>query len=168
MDGFTGETPFWGRFWDVPQLSPQQRETMLEARISIRAQLSEYGKQAGTYSMIHADLRSTNILVTNDRVHMIDFDDAGFGWHQYDMAVVLFDYATNPDYEAIRDALIAGYRSQRSIPDEDLAMLPLFLVVRMLASVGWLNERPEVDLYPFLPMLIEIACTRAKALLDDS
>ncbi len=167
-DGFTGEAPFWGRFWDIPQLTPEQRATAVEARSLIRTRLSTYDKNSRTYSMIHADLRSTNVLVSSDRVHVIDFDDAGFGWHQYDLAVVLFDYVTNPDYDAIRDALIAGYRSQRSISDDDLALLPLFLVVRMLASLGWLNDRPEVDLYQFLPILIDLACARARALIDDS
>ena len=118
--------------------------------------------------MIHADLRSTNVLVKDDRVHVIDFDDAGFGWHQYDMAAALFDYATSTSYEPIRDALLAGYQSRRSISDENLSLLPLFLVVRMLAALGWLNDRPEVDLHRFLPQLIELACTRARALLAES
>ena len=167
-DGFMGEAPFWGRFWDIPSLTAEQRRTLIEARVWIHDRLSEYGKERGTYSMIHADLRSANILVASDRVFVIDFDDAGFGWHQYDLAVVLFDYVTSPNYEAIRDALIAGYRSQRSISEEDLALLSMFLVVRMVASLGWLSDRPEVELYQLLPVLTELACSRATALLDDS
>jgi Ser/Thr protein kinase RdoA (MazF antagonist) len=118
--------------------------------------------------MIHADLGSANVLVENDRVFVIDFDDAGFGWHLYDIAVVLLDYATSPNYELIREALIVGYRSKRPISDEGLALLPMFLVVRMLASLGWLNERPEVRFDESLPALIEFACSRARALLDES
>jgi Ser/Thr protein kinase RdoA (MazF antagonist) len=146
-DGLMGEAPFWGRFWDLPQLTAAQREILSDARVRIRARLLEYGKDRGTYSMIHGDLRSANVLVTGDRVHVIDFDDAGFGWHQYDMAVALFDHATGPSYEPIRDALIAGYRRGRSISDEDLALLPLFVLTRMLASLGWLHDRPEVTLH---------------------
>jgi Ser/Thr protein kinase RdoA (MazF antagonist) len=164
-DGFMGEAPFWGRFWDIPGLSPEQRETLVEARVRIRDRLTEYGKDRGTYSVIHADLRSANVLVRDDRVHVIDFDDAGFGWHQYDMAAFLFDYATSESYERVRDALLAGYRSRRKIADEDLALLPTFVVVRMLAALGWLNDRPEVDLHAFLPALIQLACARASALL---
>jgi len=163
-----GEAPFWGRFWDIPQLTPEQRETVMEARSLIHARLSEYGKNRGTYSVIHADLRSANVLVKGDQVHVIDFDDAGFGWHQYDLAVVLFDYVTSPDQESIREALIAGYRSQRSISDEDLALLPLFVLARMLASLGWLNDRPEVDLYKLLPVLIELACAHSQALIGGA
>jgi Ser/Thr protein kinase RdoA (MazF antagonist) len=166
-DGFMGEAPFWGRFWDIPGLAAEQRETLIEARVWIRARLSEYGKDRGTYSMIHADLRSANVLVNDDRVFVIDFDDAGFGWHQYDMAAALFDYAASTNYEPIRDALLSGYQSQRSISDEDLELLPLFLVVRMLAALGWLNDRPEVGLHRFLPRLIELACTRSRALLAE-
>lgn len=165
-DGFTGEAPFWGRFWDIPEVTAEQRETLVEARTWIRARLIEYGMDRGTYSMIHADLRSANVLIDGARVHVIDFDDAGFGWHLYDMAAVLFDYATSPSYDAISDALIAGYRSQRSISNEDLGLLPLFLLVRMLASLGWLHDRPEVGLYQFLPVLIELACARTRELMD--
>ena len=166
-DGFMGEAPFWGRFWDIPQLTPEQREILLEARDRIYEQLSEYGKDSCTYSMIHADLRSANILVLGDSVHVIDFDDAGFGWHQYDMAVALSDYVMNEDYESIKEALIAGYRAQRDISDEDLALIPLFILIRALASLGWLNDRPEVELYEFLPMLIEFACDGARELLAE-
>jgi hypothetical protein len=35
----------------------------------------------------------------------------------------------------------------------------------MLAALGWLNDRPEVDLHAFLPALIQLACARASALL---
>ena len=167
-DGLMGESPFWGRFWDIPEITDEQRATLTAARLWMYARLSEYGKDPGTYSMIHADLRSANILVDEDRVFVIDFDDAGFGWHLYDMAVALLDYATSPNYESIRDALIAGYRSKRPITDEELALLPMFLVIRTLASLGWLSARPEVGLYKFLPALAEHACSGARALLDDS
>ena len=166
-DGFTGEAPFWGRFWDIPQLTPEQREILIEVRGCIYEQLSEYGKDRDTYSMIHADLRSANVLVLDDNVHVIDFDDAGFGWHQYDIAVALSDYVMNEDYESIKEALIAGYRSQRDISDEDLALIPLFVLIRALASLGWLNDRPEVEFYEFLPMLIEFACAGASDLLAE-
>ena len=167
-DGLVGESPFWGRFWDISTLTAKQRETLTAARLWIHAKLSEYGKDSGTYSMIHADLGSANVLVENDRVFVIDFDDAGFGWHLYDIAVVLLDYATSPNYELIREALIVGYRSKRPISDEDLALLPMFLVVRMLASLGWVDERPEVRFNESLPALIEVACSHARALLDES
>jgi Ser/Thr protein kinase RdoA (MazF antagonist) len=167
-DGLMGEAPFWGRFWEISELTPAQRELLARARRVLHARLSEYGKSRGTYSMIHADLHPGNVLVAGERLHVIDFDDAGFGWHQYDMAVALFDDMLHPDYDAIRDALIAGYRSQRALSDEAVALLPQFLLVRMLAGLGWLHDRPEVELYQLMPVLIELGCSRAEALLAQA
>jgi len=167
--GLMGEAPFWGRFWDVPELTSPQRAVLIAARSRLHTRLSEYGKDPRTYSMIHADLRSTNVLVAGDQVHVIDFDDAGFGWHLYDVAVALAEpYALDSDYEPIRDALVEGYRARRALSDEDLALLPQFLVARLLASLGWLHDRPEVDLYALLPTMIEIACGHADALVNNS
>jgi Ser/Thr protein kinase RdoA (MazF antagonist) len=164
-DGFTGAAPFWGRFWEIPQASAEQRRILVAARERVHALLSAYGTDRDTYSMIHADLRSANVLARGDEVYVIDFDDAGFGWHQYDMAVALFDHSITPEFASLRDALVAGYRAQRRISDEDLSMLPLFLLVRALASLGWLDDRPEVDLYALLPALLAHSCAQAQELL---
>ena len=42
------------------------------------------------YSFIHADLHTGNLLVAENRLAVIDFDDSSFGWHSYDAATVLF------------------------------------------------------------------------------
>ena len=167
-DGFMGDAPFWGRFWDVPGLTSGRRDTLVAARRRIHARLSEYGKQRGTYSMIHADLHAANVLIAEDHVHVIDFDDAGFGWHQYDIAVALSDHVESPGYEPARNALVAGYRTGRAISDDDLALLPLFLLVRKLAGLGWLHARPELDDYEYLPARIEAACAAAEEYLGSS
>ncbi len=164
-DGFVGEAPFWGRFWEVPELSPAQRSLLVDARHWFGARLSDYGTDPATFSMIHADLRSANVLVHGDRVHVIDFDDAGFGWHMYDVAVALSDHATDDDFDRIRGALIGGYRSRRPLGEDDLAQLPTFLALRAVAGLGWLHDRPEVDLYAFMPVLIEVACGAVEDLL---
>jgi Ser/Thr protein kinase RdoA (MazF antagonist) len=39
--------------------------------------------------------------------------------------------------------LLDGYRSVRRVAEEDLAMLPLFLLMRGLAEIGWFADRPE-------------------------
>ncbi len=54
---------------------------------------------------------------------------------------------------------------RRAISDEDLVLLPQFLLIRMLASLGWLHDRPEVEFYQLMPVLIELACRRAEAIL---
>jgi len=154
IEGLLGESPFWGRFWDVPQLSELQRDRVLTARSAIVNVLEDYGENPLTYSMIHADLHHWNLLVTADRICVIDFDDAGFGWHIYDLAVALYFYQDRSDFEDLKDALIRGYRDQRSISDSDLALLPMFFLIRSMASMGWADARPELDQEGYMSYLI--------------
>ena len=164
-DGFMGAAPFWGPFWEVPQLTDAERKLILQTRSAIHRTLSEYGKQKETYSLIHADLHAYNLLVSDNRLYAIDFDDSGFGWHQYDMAVALYNTQDEPNFEAIRDTFISSYRSLRVIEDSAIELLPMFLLIRPLALLGWLYERPEFNSGERIKRLIALACKQAETFL---
>jgi len=95
------------------------------------------------------------VLIDGAHAAVIDFDDAGFGWHQYDLAVALVAYQDHPDFAMFRDACIAGYRSVRTISDPDLALLPMFLLIRDMVQIGWFHQRPELPRAAVLPRLKE-------------
>ena len=109
-------------------------------------------------------LHAHNILIDPSGVlQAFDFDDAGFGWHQYDLAVVLFGLEHLPYFVGITDALVAGYRSVRPLSDEALALLPLFLLIRRLVLISWQWERPELGRRKGLEAYIEDACQQVEA-----
>ena len=143
-DGLMGEQPLWGRFWESPYLEAQLRRRLAALRQPLHDALSAYGKERDGYSMIHADLHPGNVVVAGGRLHVIDFDDAGFGWHLYEIAVALYHYQHDPRFGALRDALLLGYRRRRPFPAEALRRLPLFLLIRSLALIGWSAARPEL------------------------
>jgi Ser/Thr protein kinase RdoA (MazF antagonist) len=144
-DGLMGDTPFWGPFWDHPVFTPAERTLVIATRERIRDAMDRYGRDATTFGMIHADMHPGNLLVGGDGLTVIDFDDCAFGWHLYDIAVGLVHQQRSPHFEARRDAFVRGYRSVRPLGDEALALLPMFLLVRVLAQVGWVGQRPEID-----------------------
>jgi Ser/Thr protein kinase RdoA (MazF antagonist) len=148
-DGLMGEAPWWGPFWEYPVLSAAERSVLLATRDRIRAALIRLGRDPAIFSLIHADLHPGNVVVTEGGFHVIDFDDAGFGWHMYEVAVALYRYRDRPEAEHIRDAFVAGYRSVRPLPDDQVALLPMFTLVRRLASMGWEMERPELGRAPW-------------------
>ncbi|HET6196237.1 MAG TPA: phosphotransferase [Acetobacteraceae bacterium] len=152
-DGLMGPEPFWGPFWDHPIFSPAERDMLLGMRDRLHAALTRYGKPTRTFSLIHADLHPRNVLIDKAHAAVIDFDDSGFGWHQYDLAVALVGYQDHPDFVRFRDACIAGYRSVRTISDADLALLPMFLLIRDMAQIGWFHQRPELPRAAVLPRL---------------
>jgi len=155
-DGLMGSAPFWGPFWESSTFTPSQRRIVLDARTVLHAKLSDLRKDSKHYGMIHADLVSSNVLINGDELHAIDFDDAGFGWFIFDLAVVLTDYADDPHHDAFRDALVAGYRLERNLEDEWLELLPMLYLVRALSVVGWAHERPGVDFVDEIPRLISL------------
>jgi Ser/Thr protein kinase RdoA (MazF antagonist) len=152
-DGLMGPAPFWGPFWESSLFTPSQRRTVLEARTAFHAKLSALEKDSKHYGMIHADLVSANVLINGNELHAIDFDDAGFGWFIFDLVVALVDYADAPHHDAFRDALVAGYRSERNLEDEWVEILPMLYLVRALSVLGWAHERPEVDFVDDISMM---------------
>ncbi|MEM7281440.1 MAG: phosphotransferase [Pseudomonadota bacterium] len=163
-DGFAGEVPFWGRFWDLEALNPNQRELMLRVRRTLRRELSTLSRDSAQFGMIHADLVPENVLVENGSVRLIDFDDAGFGWYMFEMATSLYFFYGEPYYIDIKNAYIEGYRRHRELTDEDLSLLPLMLLARSTTYLGWVHTRPGTETaIEMTPALIEMAC----AVADD-
>ena len=144
-DGLMGDAPFWGPFWDHPVFTPAERALVIETRDRLRGAMDRYGRDPSTFGMIHADLHDGNLLVGGDRLTVIDFDDCAFGWHAYDMAVALWHQRRSPRFEAIQAAFVRGYRTRRALGDDTVALIPMFLLVRGLAQIGWLLQRPEID-----------------------
>ena len=101
---------------------------------------------AAVYSMIHADMHPGNVLVDGDRLTVIDFDDAAWGWHAYDIAVALVHQQDRPEPGGARARL------RRRLPrrcgrsrTQTLMLLPMFRLVRGLAQIGWYHQRPELN-----------------------
>jgi Ser/Thr protein kinase RdoA (MazF antagonist) len=143
-DGLMGDAPHWGPFWEYKSLSAAERGLLLQVRDRMREKLVRLGRDPSVYSLIHADMHPGNILVAGDRLAVIDFDDAGFGWHQYDIAVVLTYWQFKPNAAEIDRAFLGGYRAVRPVPDEALAAIPMFRLIRGMASIGWVHQRPEL------------------------
>ncbi len=144
-DGLMGETPHWGPFWDHRGFSDAERRLMLDTRARLHAALAGLDRGRVGYSLIHADMHPGNVLVDGDMLTVIDFDDAGWGWHAYDIAVALFYQQHGASFEAFERAYVDGYRSVRPFPEESLALLPMFRLIRGLAQIGWFHQRPELD-----------------------
>lgn len=165
-EGLAGERPFWGRFWELGSLSRDERELLVRVRDRIYRELRALDKGPRHYSLIHADFAPENLLVDGDRVRLIDFDDAGFGWHLFELVTSLYFMMGEDYFERARDALIAGYRRERPLPDSMLERLPLFFLARACTYVGWVHTRPETETARELtPMLVEGACTLAEEYL---
>lgn len=135
LDGLTGEAPFWGRFWDHPSASPDQRATLIRARHALRERLAALPP----VQLIHADVLRENVLVNDRSVYLIDFDDSGWGFPLYDLGTTMSQNLYEPAYADIRDALMEGYGTA------DRDMVETMTLARTCASVGWTMPRLAAD-----------------------
>ena len=95
----------------------------------VRAVMDEWGTGSEVYGLIHADLGiDANLLFWRGEARAIDFDDSGFGYWIYDLAIALEhcrdDGAT---YALYRGALLEGYTQTRPLPTWQATQLDLFL-----------------------------------------
>lgn len=135
--GLLGDRPLWGPFWDNPGLTAAQRATLLAARAKADAHLAAI-EPGLDYGLIHADALSENILIHDDALSLIDFDDGGWGFRDFDLATFLMRFLPSPDYPALRAALLAGYATRRAV---DPGALDLFILLRALTYPGWIIPR---------------------------
>ncbi len=165
--GLVGDDPLWGRFWELGSLTTEQRSLLITARATVAAELAVMDAGPSNYGMIHADFVPENLLVNDDSIRVIDFDDAGMGWYLFDLATALFFIQDDPNYELAKSALIAAYEVERPVADVGLAALPLFMLARSFTYLGWVHTRPGTETAKELtPMLVEICCSLAEAYLD--
>ena len=139
--GLLGEAPLWDRFWDNPALLAGQKQVLQAFRERAADALR---RLVGTldYGLIHADLVPGNVMVSGTKLHLIDFDDGGFGFRLFELATGLLKHHGSADFEALQAAMINGYRSQRQI---DTSQLALFMALRAVTYVGWNITRAHED-----------------------
>lgn len=142
-DGFVGETPFWGKFWENPSLTKPDRAMVLRARAIAHDRLSVYLENGADFGLIHADVLRSNTYVDGDIVTLIDFDDCGFGFRIYELATLMSQNMGLDNTPELQAAAIEGYRTARPLSDEAEELLAMFIMLRRFASMGWIVPREK-------------------------
>ncbi len=165
-EGLVGEKPFWGRFWEIPSATDDERARLLALRNAVRERFARLDRSPEVYGMIHADLHADNVLVDGERLTVIDFDDAGFGWYAYDLTVALYSeldafHPKNPHFELAREALLGGYRRRRPLSAEQVELVSWFTLTRALELLSWAEHRPWAGYDKMIPHMLKVALEQA-------
>ena len=166
--GLVGEHPIFGEFWKLESASNAEVALLKRGRDRVFNELSHTKKSSDTYSMIHADFAPENILVEDDKIHLIDFDDAGFGWHLFELATSLYFIQDEPYFDRAKEAIVKGYRVHRQLSDEQLELLPLHLLARGFTYISWAHTRQETETAQELtPTILASVCELAENYLSN-
>jgi Ser/Thr protein kinase RdoA (MazF antagonist) len=121
----------------VASMPPQFREPFEAVSQSARRVMESPGKGPDAYGLIHADLYPENVLFRAGKAYPIDFEDCGYGYWVWDIAVALCQWASGSDWERMRDAFRKGYAQFRTMPDAQWAQLDLFIATQFATMVLW-------------------------------
>ena len=100
--------------------------------------MHQLGQGPDVFGLIHADAHLDNALFDGQQACLIDFDDCGFGYRIYDVAVALWELRQREDFATFKEAFVRGYTVHRPLPVDQLGALDTFIAAREVAFGLWL------------------------------
>lgn len=130
-------------------LSPVHREAFSIVSERIREVMDAWGEGPDVFGLIHGDLAAdANLFFWHGEPRAIDFDDSGYGYWVFDLAVAMDACRDEAKYLQFREALLEGYAEVRTLPEDQAKQLELFLAALQvywnLWAVGGTNLYPHL------------------------
>ena len=148
--------------YELNVMSPTQNELLREIHDRTE-KLFERLREIDEPQLIHADLHSGNLIWRDNKLIILDFDDAGIGFRLQDLAIATFYLREDREREK---QLLAGYSSITPFPDFDPADLELLVANRNLVLLNYLIGSATADDIAMIPGYIEKTERRLRNYLD--
>ncbi|WP_369370068.1 phosphotransferase enzyme family protein [Promicromonospora sp. Populi] len=143
-----GPTARWGRWEDA--VDGAERGLLEEAQAAALAVVGQAPRDDAAWGLVHADLRPSNIMINGDQLTVIDFDDCGHTWFQYDFAAALTFLEHTPEAPTMALEWLAGYTSVRPLARDAVELGCALSMVRRLQMLGWTTTHRADALPPDL------------------
>jgi len=155
-EGFDRQQLHGWAFDHVPQpalavrqdsIDPEDFDLLVQVDQEARDLLNRLPRDAANFGLIHADLHQGNVLFDGDEIHVIDFDDLGYGFWLYDFSAALCFMVEEDEYPQVRDALLNGYSKVRPLPPGTEELLPAFIRLRAAGIANWILNRTDNPMF---------------------
>jgi len=151
-----------GEAWAL--LPEEWRHAFQDVATRVATVMEERGEDKDVWGLIHADLGlDANLYFWKGEPRPIDFDESGFGYWDYDLAIALEHLWGEDRYEEGRDALLEGYAMLRQVPAGIHDSLELFLAAYEVYWNLWATG--GTHLYPDLRPEYEARLQRSARLV---
>ncbi len=130
-------------------------------------QLEQLGEGKQVFGLIHSDLHPSNFLFHRGQVAAIDFDDAGWGYYMFDMAVMLTELDDYRERSASMQAkFLEGYQRGRPLPEGFEQNLATFKAIRIVDLVNWVLGWETLTVRPWGPRFLRRAVRQLEQFLS--
>ena len=143
VENVFGPDATWGDWRDAPGVTQDIKLVLERVERRIRKRLEIYGKSKERYDLIHADMRLANLLIDNNTIRVIDFDDCGYGWFMYDFAAAISFIEDDPHIPACKAAWLQGYQKHRILSAQDIEEIDTLVMLRRMALLAWIGSHMD-------------------------
>lgn len=142
--GMMGPVAYWGS-WDVAKGLTDDDKTIISQTLkNVKEKVEHWGYSSEVFGLVHSDLRTANLIVNDETLYVIDFDDTGFSWYLYDFASSLSFLEDLPEASQLMQSWIKGYEKVKKLSTEAIAMLPVFAILRRILLTAWIASHSEI------------------------
>jgi len=149
LDSTLGRDARWGDWRRGPGLTDIDRDWIQRAADDITERLTRYGTGPANFGLVHGDLRLANLMVDpavrGGPITVIDFDDCGWSWYLADLGAAVSFIEDTPTGERIIADWLRGYREVTTVSDEELLLIPCFVMLRRIMLTAWVASHPDAD-----------------------
>ncbi len=111
-------------------------EIAMFERAAHRIRAGWFDRSQGSTTIIHGDLRLTNLLVEDQRVGVVGFSHCRRGWNIEDLATLLEPFHRGDPEDPRMDAALAGYGTIHPLPEGTREQIAGFLVQRTITGIA--------------------------------
>ena len=138
-----GNAAIWGDWRDAPGLSAKNIMYLEPIVSTLKTRLESFGCGPNRFGLVHGDMKLANVLISDDGLHVLDFDDCGYCWFLYDYGCAMTGLDVGPAAEAHTQAWISGYRQVADLSRDDEEMLPTFSLLRRFLTMAWAGSHTD-------------------------
>jgi Ser/Thr protein kinase RdoA (MazF antagonist) len=149
-------------------VSPQNQAVLQAAALQIRDRMQCLEQQSESFGLIHGDLHLGNCKFHKGKVQVFDFDDCGWGYYLYDLAVTLYYLRNRSEFPALREALLKGYQQQFSLSKQHESCLEAMMAARhlhLMRDIFLRQDNPKLQV--LTPKYIDASIEEMKKFLNQ-
>jgi Ser/Thr protein kinase RdoA (MazF antagonist) len=116
-----------------------------------RDELEMLPQTADHYGLIHGNFQQANYLFYRGDISAIDFQQCGWNYYLFDIAVTFSGIADRLDAEVLRQAFFRGYKRVRALPARYEELVNVFTALRLIEHLNVLFRSHDNAVRTLIP-----------------
>ena len=149
-------------------LSSRDTATLDRAAETVHETMTRIGQGRDVFGLIHGDYHVRHLLFAQGDLAVIDFDECGWGFFAYDIAVALSGVTDGENYPLLRRAFLEGYRTVRDFPEEhEHHLMPLMAARLLLLAISMAGIVDHPGFRRYAPEMGKRFLSEIREVLED-